>query len=425
MKLNFKKSFFMFIRKLDRGFYPFFSLMLLFMVVAVGGYFVTSDRSFDDRGRASESANFQNLFGGMYSENMNKTCKYKNALTGACSCPENFQAVRIFDFNVPGVAQYHHYYCALSNKVLPLKSEENIFGGMYSKNADETCRFKNNFTGACSCPEGFNRVGTLEFYNPNRQDGYYCDNNPQRKVCGFFEYYCVSDKFSDPAIAGNTFGGIYTANDDETCRYKNNFTGACSCPNGFEPTLVHHFPSDPCRWYGDNGVRTTRCGVKQYYCTSLGSQSKPKCGTYNEQLFLSSEQSWPLGGTFCKEGTSIPEKPVFPKEGNVTHWNCSANNQIVPCSAGKELLFGCKTNADCNTEVPSEVCLKNTCFKGDVNADGQINITDFVEFKKDFMSFKQNGWSELLKRSDFNLDKKISLADYSIFVETFRAVKGL
>jgi len=347
MKLNFKKSFSMFIRKLDRGFYSFFSLMLLFMVVAVGGYFVTSDRSFDDRGRASESANFQNLFGGMYSENMNKTCKYKNALTGACSCPENFQAVRIFDFNVPGVAQYHHYYCALSNKVLPLKSEENIFGGMYSKNADETCR------------------------------------------------------------------------------YKNNFTGACSCPNGFEPTLVHHFPSDPCRWYGDNGVRTTRCGVKQYYCAPLGSQSKPKCGTYNEQLFLSSEQSWPLGGTFCKEGTSIPEKPVFPKEGNVTHWNCSANNQIVPCSAGKELLFGCKTNADCNTEVPYEVCLKNTCFKGDVNGDGQINITDFVEFKKDFMSFKQNGWSEPLKRSDFNLDKKISLADYSIFVETFRAVRGL
>ncbi len=86
---------------------------------------------------------------------------------------------------------------------------------------------------------------------------------------------------------------------------------------------------------------------------------------------------------------------------------------------------GCSTNADCSREAPYEICFvkERICLKGDVNNDGNINMDDFSEFIKDFISFKENGWSVNLRRSDFNYDDRISMADYSIFVQSYRIVR--
>ncbi len=85
----------------------------------------------------------------------------------------------------------------------------------------------------------------------------------------------------------------------------------------------------------------------------------------------------------------------------------------------------CVHNGDCSQRAPYEICFEGSCLMGDVNNDGIINMLDFIEFRKDFISFKEKGWSSSLRRSDMNRDNRISMADYSIFVRAYREVQGL
>ncbi len=85
----------------------------------------------------------------------------------------------------------------------------------------------------------------------------------------------------------------------------------------------------------------------------------------------------------------------------------------------------CYTNADCANKAPYEICFEGSCLKGNINNDEKIGVGDFVYFKEDFITFKQNGWSEDLQRSDINMDRRISMADYSVFVNSYRIVNGL
>lgn len=86
---------------------------------------------------------------------------------------------------------------------------------------------------------------------------------------------------------------------------------------------------------------------------------------------------------------------------------------------------GCTTNADCSTEPPYEICFDEVCLKGDVNNDGEINMSDFSDFKEDYISFVLEGWDVSLERSDFNVDETVSLADYGIFLQSYRMVNFL
>ena len=86
---------------------------------------------------------------------------------------------------------------------------------------------------------------------------------------------------------------------------------------------------------------------------------------------------------------------------------------------------GCTTDADCSTEPPYEICFDEVCLKGDVNNDGEINMSDFSDFKEDYISFVLEGWDVSLERSDFNVDETVSLSDYGIFVQSYRTVNFL
>ncbi len=81
---------------------------------------------------------------------------------------------------------------------------------------------------------------------------------------------------------------------------------------------------------------------------------------------------------------------------------------------------GCTIDEDCSSEAPYEICFDEVCLKGDVNNDGSIGMGDFSAFKEDYISFVQDGWDESLKRSDFNIDERISMVDYSLFVLSYR-----
>lgn len=90
----------------------------------------------------------------------------------------------------------------------------------------------------------------------------------------------------------------------------------------------------------------------------------------------------------------------------------------------------CQAASDCSRNAPFEACWvlstkTGHCLKGDVNNDGNISMKDFQEFRKDFLAYKKGGWLESLRRSDFNEDERISMADYSVFVLSYRKINGL
>ncbi len=163
----------------------------------------------------------------------------------------------------------------------------------------------------------------------------------------------------------------------------------------------------------------------------------PLCGSCHEMVFPY-EQDDHGDCTICAVG-DVDRSISYPSPGERVEWKCVNSHGEVDCWARREGLdepddpqppsppSDCSSDSDCRGEAPYEICLasRGFCLRGDVNNDGSINMKDFEEFNKDFVSFRKNGWSTNLRRSDFNQDNRISMADYSIFVLSFRLATGL
>ncbi len=203
------------------------------------------------------------------------------------------------------------------------------------------------------------------------------------------------------------------------------------------PTTKYKRTSEEC---GSNGKYDCTESSSGEYTSLSDCQSKcdpptpppptsdPKCGSHHEKTFSENETSWPTG-KFCAEGEPDPSSPVFPDFGRTTTWECKLGSKNAACWAKRAEEGtpgeGCNVNADCRREAPYEICFEKKCLRGDVNNDGRIDASDFGEFKKDFVVFKQSGWGESLRRSDFNMDSSLSMADYSIFVKSYRLVNKI
>lgn len=164
------------------------------------------------------------------------------------------------------------------------------------------------------------------------------------------------------------------------------------------------------------------------------------CGRLDGRTFPSDVGDWP-SDNFCSLGTAEPSSPAFPSVGNSVSWDCIGTSFPDSCSASRQdsssassslpvdvvpdLIGGCTIDEHCRAQAPFELCFKNTCLPGNVKNDGKIGMPDFVNFKEDFVSYKMNGWSEILRRSDINTDGRISMSDYSVFVKSYRLVNGL
>jgi len=212
-------------------------------------------------------------FGGVYEKNYHDgSCKYPNPFTaGSCSCPAGFSPGKINDFLNPscvgglyddpddvtencGVEQYQ---CTSTT------STAYGFGGTYEvRLSDKFCRYKNPFTNECSCPSGFTASMFDAFINPECVNGFYNDDI-LTSDCGMERYQCTST-----SAASYGFGGIYELNyTDNSCRYENPFTNACSCPTGFSSKKINEFHSF-CEYgfYKNTKGFSSTCGVDQYLC---------------------------------------------------------------------------------------------------------------------------------------------------------------
>lgn len=132
------------------------------------------------------------------------------------------------------------------------------------------------------------------------------------------------------------------------------------------------------------------------------------------QSSLSCEASGGWSGSKKPSGSEL----VSPKKE--TKYNLFCKRGVYEMSGSVTVEIFCDTGEDCQRKAPYEVCFQNSCLNGDVNNDGKINVNDFIEFKKDFTFFKEVGWRDTFKRSDLNSDQRISMADYSIFVRSYR-----
>lgn len=146
-------------------------------------------------------------FGGAYDPD-GSACTTTNPLTGACSCPEDFETLTLAE---AGVA-------------LCWSDESDAgweWGGAYDADGSG-CATANPRTGDCSCPVGFTQLflvqadATLCWAQEGTQDGW-------RFGGGF-----------DSAVAGD-------------CITTNPQTGACSCPDGFEALALAQAGFTLCR----------------------------------------------------------------------------------------------------------------------------------------------------------------------------------
>jgi hypothetical protein len=174
------------------------------------------------------------------------------------------------------------------------------------------------------------------------------------------------------------------------------------------------------------GVSVVDGGVESDSDSDSKDSFSPMCGVYDDSIFPYTIKSWPNAGDFCFYGTSEPANPLFPGEGSVSIWECVEGGESVVCGVGRGFSRLCETTVNCDTDN-SQLCFKEAqaCLRGDILGTEAINVKDFVEFKKDFFEFKKSGWSESLRRSDFNGDKAISMADYSIFTHSYRLFNRL
>ena len=180
----------------------------------------------------------------------------------------------------------------------------------------------------------------------------------------------------------------------------------------------------------------TKAKEKMY--TSPVPESTPLCGSCHEMVFPY-EQDDHGDCSICAVG-NVDGSISYPSPGEKVEWKCVNPRGEVDCWARREGLnepppppepepepdVDCLADEDCRREVPYEICLtsRGFCLRGDVNNDGVINMTDFDLFKQDFASFKKSDGDDF-RRSDFNIDGRISMADYSIFVKSYLVIRGL
>lgn len=121
---------------------------------------------------------------------------------------------------------------------------------------------------------------------------------------------------------------------------------------------------------------------------------------------------------------------VTPQYSTLYHLSCTKDDYALTRWAVVNVVDpspkrGCDTTNDCFRRPPYEICFKKYCLRGDIRNDGGVGMGDFEEFKKDYISFQTNGWNDGLKRSDLNIDKRISMDDYSVFVNAYRLINNL
>ncbi len=192
------------------------------------------------------------------------------------------------------------------------------------------------------------------------------------------------------------------------------------CAGGVAEPRAPQFPS----FGGSTQWRCFESYDNSFVSCSASRKIAPpsSCGSLDGSRFLPEEEKWP-SESFCSAGVSSPRSPRFPAKGRVTTWRCIAlDNQSVTCSAERGSCF---SSSDCRTRPPYEICVKHFCLRGDILQDGKVGGGDFAAFKADFAAFKEGRWKSSLLRSDLNTDYKITMADYSIFVRTYRAFNNL
>ena len=195
-----------------------------------------------------------------------------------------------------------------------------------------------------------------------------------------------------------------------------------------------------CRNAAGNEARLTRSlTVTGAVSSNFNEWEIGTCGRLDGKVFSQNVNDWP-SNNFCALGTPEPALPLFPEAGKSVSWKCIGTTWPASCSASRKssgvstavsldlvpgLVEGCVTDDDCRAQAPYEKCFENKCLRGNVNNDGRIGMGDFVTFKKDFIAFKKSGWSENLRRSDIKIDGSISMADYSLFVKSYRVINEL
>jgi len=197
-------------------------------------------------------------FGGFFRTiGANQQCQIKNPKTDACSCPAGFDSAQVHEFFDRG----NEYYCSGANSCAmalhacfkkPLKD---VNGGFFRKYGDGSCADKNYYTGACSCPDGFETASLTEFSDAGSR--FYCTGNT--KVCAISAHQCVKK-----TAKGNGGGSYRVHQADNECQFANPVTGGCSCPDGYQAKLMDEFADQHRRFYCKSADKP--CGVAVHTC---------------------------------------------------------------------------------------------------------------------------------------------------------------
>lgn len=138
-----------------------------------------------------------NTFGGFFTKNLDRSCRYPNPFTGACACPSGARSARLLEWSDPECRNgryadgFRTRGCGfLQMQCSRQRATEGAFRGAFTKNLDGTCRYPNPRTNACRCPSGSRPVGIYEFDNPECIEGRYADGR-RTENCGIQSFVCM------------------------------------------------------------------------------------------------------------------------------------------------------------------------------------------------------------------------------------------
>jgi hypothetical protein len=148
-----------------------------------------------------------NSFGGTYELSDKNSCENANVLTGFCGCPPFYAAItggRVVNSNGPMGGSVGAYVVTCSSNNGPILLG---FGGSFQLDeagvpGSQGCRFKNSFTGACSCPQGFVNISSTVVVD-TAIPGQFVESHV---------VFCYGSSQPQPV-----FGGAFQTDDDGNC----------------------------------------------------------------------------------------------------------------------------------------------------------------------------------------------------------------
>ncbi len=360
--------------------FPVLAMFVFGLVVVGGGYFVTSQRSFDDRGRAS-------AFYVVKYDGNGGTCKPTRRRVeqgGIAEAPTCTRPGYTFAFFTKDEEDSYHESINILNartgRVRKVHQNLTITANWVAESSQSYLIKYDGNGGTCTPSSLEVKAGGIAAAPTCTRPGY---------TLAFF-----TKDVEDPESESTNILNARTGRVSEV--YQNLAITAHWVPETSQSYLI--------KYDGNGGT----CTPSFSEVAPGGTSVAPSC------TFPVNDDKDYIFSDFTRiEGT----KGDFDSQTGVVS-NVNGHHLIRVNWKSDGTQDSCTTTSDCEKHSS---CCGGICYRGDIDGNGLIDMVDFQMLRKAYTLYQSSGWTSDLASSDLNGDKRISLEDHSIFVHSYSA----